>query len=113
MLGRDIANVRNPRIAFAALDRRLWRRHPPARHDEFATFRVIADNWREIVGEDARQGRHVADIAAHRPREVADRLRAFGKAVEVAHASTLRACARTWRLAADHSCCNRMISLLA
>ena len=41
----------------------------------------------EIIGKDAWQRRHVTDVAAHRSREVADRLWALGDAVEVAHAS--------------------------
>jgi hypothetical protein len=42
------------------------------------------------AAEDAGQGRHITDVAAHRPREVADRLRAFRDAVQITHRPSLR-----------------------
>ena len=45
-------------------------------------FRTIGAR---VIWKDARQGRHVADVAVHGAREVADRLRALGDAVEIAH----------------------------
>jgi hypothetical protein len=42
---------------------------------------------REVVREDAGKRRHVPDIAVHRPRKVADRLRTLREAVKVAQAA--------------------------
>src|SRR5580704_6584659 len=86
MGGRHVADIRHAWIALAALNHRLWRRHAPSRHHKLTPLRCVAHDRREVVGEDAGERRHVANIAAHRPSEVADRLRTLREAVQVAHA---------------------------
>ena len=43
--------------------------------------------WTAAAAAESRHGRHVADVASRRPHEVTERLRAFGEAVQVAHAA--------------------------
>jgi hypothetical protein len=84
MRRQNVANVRHAGIAVLACQDLERRRHASARDDKFAALEPIADNRREIVREDAGQRRHVADIAAHRAREIADRPWPFGHRVQIA-----------------------------
>jgi|SRR5208337_4476263 len=43
--------------------------------------------WTALAAEESRHERHVADVASRRLHEVTDRLKAFGGAVQVAHAA--------------------------
>ena len=66
------------------------RRHAPARHRQLALAILrVADDRRGVVGKDAGDRRQVAGRVAHGAGEVADRLRAFGDGVEVAHGSSI------------------------
>jgi hypothetical protein len=58
--------IRDAGVAVLPFEDFEWRGQAPS-----APFlRAIADDRRKIVQEDARQGRHIADVAARRPREV-------------------------------------------
>jgi hypothetical protein len=60
--------------------------------------------WTAPAAPASRYGRHVADVASRRPHEVTDRPRAFGEAVQVAHAAEYAAIrmGRNGRTAATH-----------
>jgi hypothetical protein len=71
MLLPGIADVGHAKVTLATLDHRLGRRHVPARHAKRAPVRRVAHDRCRVVREDARKRRHIADVAAHCPCEVA------------------------------------------
>jgi hypothetical protein len=54
-----------------------------------------ADDRRHVIREDVRERREVAGIVATDPKQIADRLLAFGDGIEVAHQPTLTRLRRT------------------
>src|ERR1017187_171121 len=77
-----------------ARNTRTWVRggEAPTHFYQFPTaIRHRADHWRECIGENGELRLQVASrivpVTAHRLSKFADRLRAFGVAVEIAHVS--------------------------
>jgi hypothetical protein len=62
-----------------------WWRHAPAHHHHLLRVTNVADHGRGAIGEDARHGCEVADIAVHAPEKSRDRGLVRGDTVEVAH----------------------------
>jgi hypothetical protein len=64
-------------------------RHAPAGHDELA-FAIcsVANDRRELIGEDAREERQIAGAIVPRAKPVADGRLAFGQGVEITHVGT-------------------------
>jgi hypothetical protein len=84
---RGVADVRDGPVARD----RGWAGEAPAHHRQLASAPARADHGRHLVRKDGGQRRHVADTVHHGPIELADRLLAFGDAVEIAHAARLTA----------------------
>lgn len=97
-----VANVRHWSI------RQLGRRRKsPAHSDQFASVRSVADDWRHLIGKDARLGLKVAGVIrppADGLRQLADRLFVRGYGIEVTHWSARFEVARPY--SSNRSGCN-------
>ena len=89
--GFDIADVGDARIGLLALQCKDGRGHPPPGHGQLAPVGLIADHWRQVVGKDSGQGRHVARSVAHGARQLPDRLLALRLRVAQGPALSVRA----------------------
>ena len=56
---------------------------------KLAPVGLIADHWRQVVGKDSGQGRHVARSVAHGARQLPDRLLTLRLRVQIAQGPAL------------------------
>jgi hypothetical protein len=80
--GFDVADVGHTGIRVAAFQGGQRRRHAPPRHDQFTTFRLIADNRSAIIRIYAGQQRQVASPVVHCAGQFTDRLLAFRQGIK-------------------------------